>query len=73
MNKNYINHEFFCAVCKSFFIATDELLDEVHLTHVCGEELFVTTIKCFHCETMSIPEGMNQIAWLKIDMDLKDG
>lgn len=70
-NKNYIGHEYFCSVCKTFFIATDELLDEVELTHENGEELSVTTLECFCCGSMSIPEGMNQIAWLKDGMDIE--
>ena len=70
-NENYINEDYFCPVCKSFFTATEDLLDEVELTHDCGEHLVVMTIQCPHCESMSIPEGMNQIAWLKKEMNLK--
>ena len=65
----HLNKEYFCQVCKSFFIATEDLLDDVHLSHECGEELWVTTLQCFNCESMLIPEGMNQIAWLREDME----
>lgn len=68
-NKNYIGHEYFCSVCKSFFISTDEMLDYVYLKHENGEELEIVTVECFSCKSMSIPEGMNQIAWLKDGMD----
>jgi len=70
-NKNYIGHEYFCGVCKSFSVATDELLDYVYLKHDNGEELEIVTLECFTCGSMSIPEGMNQIAWLKEGMDLE--
>lgn len=70
-NKNYIGHEYFCSVCKSFFIATDELISEVELVHENGEQLSVITIECFSCRSMSIPEGMNQITWLKEGMGLE--
>jgi len=71
-NKNYIGHEYFCTVCKSFSTATEELLDNVYIKHDNGEELEVITLECFSCGSMSIPEGMNQIAWLNEDTDLCD-
>jgi len=63
-NKNFIGKEYFCSVCKTQYTMTDDMLDEVELTHKCGEHLNVITAQCPHCESMSIPEGMNQITWL---------
>ena len=71
-NKNHVGKEYFCAVCRVFFESKDEQLDEVELKHKCGEELVIITIQCPHCESMSIPEGMNQIAWLKEEMGFHD-
>ena len=68
-NKNYIGHEYFCSVCKTFIIAKESNLDYIHLKHDSGEELEVVTLECDFCKSMSIPEGMNQIAWLKEGMD----
>ena len=63
-NKNYIGKEYYCPVCKLSYIIADDMLDEVELKHESGEELSLITACCPHCESMSIPEGMNQIAWL---------
>ena len=71
-NKNHVGEEYFCAVCRSFFISKGEQLDEVELKHKCGEELVIVTIQCPYCESMSIPEGMNQIAWLREGMGFHD-
>lgn len=64
MNKNYIGCDYYCPVCKLTYEMTDDMLDEVGLKHDCGEELEIVTAQCPHCESMSIPEGMNQIAWI---------
>ena len=71
-NKNYIGHEYYCQVCKSFFTATEESIDNIYLEHDNGEEIGITTIECFNCKSMSLPEGMNQIAWLKEEMNIRN-
>lgn len=61
---NHIGEEYFCPVCKGLFTATKGLLDEIDLVHESKEQITVTILECSSCGSMSLPEGMNQIAWL---------
>lgn len=56
--------DYLCPVCKFYFKITDVELHVFTVQNDNGESVEFCVAECSNCGSFSIPEGLNQIAWV---------
>ena len=53
-----------CPHCRLGFDMEADLISKLDIESPSGEPLLVSILTCPNCESLSIPEGLNEISWI---------
>jgi len=59
MNKNIYQ----CTYCQLGFDIDADMLTDIEIKSPSGEILYLVIVTCCHCESVSLPDGYNQMSY----------